>query len=125
MKLTDLQQAAISCLIHDYGESWRAALRSLWTRGADDRHSHGAALRQLRNQFGPEWLDAYRPGDTQVGWLQRSQMEAGTGAPGFRWVSCWKIVNENGIDMVQPYDRTKNLARETARRLHITLLEER
>jgi hypothetical protein len=39
-------------------------------------------------------------------------------------VRAYRIVDEDGRDMVQPYDRTKREARETAKALGIRLIEQ-
>lgn len=37
-------------------EKWKEALCAVWARGDDDRMPRGHLLRQVRNQFGPDWL---------------------------------------------------------------------
>lgn len=121
MKLTPDQLTELGHLQQRHGPSWRATLRGLWDSGKDEKHP---VVRQLRNDFGPDWLNAYRIGDTQVGWLAAAEMEVGTGAPGYRWAPCWKIVDTDGVDLVQPYSRTKAEVRRMAHELKITLIED-
>jgi hypothetical protein len=38
------------------GPLWKEKLSNLWWTGRDDRLQDGHLLRQIRNQFGPQWL---------------------------------------------------------------------
>lgn len=40
------------------------------------------------------------------------------------FVNAWRIVDENGRDMVQPWSNTKGEARRTAKALNIKLIED-
>jgi len=45
-----------------HGRTWKATLREAWFSGRypdEDRDDNGL-LQQLRNQFGPAWLNGYR-----------------------------------------------------------------
>lgn len=53
------QVRALRAFASKAGRNWKAALRLAWETGADTTHEGGALLRQLRNQFGPEWLATY------------------------------------------------------------------
>jgi len=44
------------CKRRDFAD-WREALQSAWYHGWDDREPDGAMLRQLRNNYGYEWLN--------------------------------------------------------------------
>jgi hypothetical protein len=53
----------------------------------------------------------------RIGWSKSKNRLTG-------WlVRAYRIVDEDGKDMVQPYDRTKRGARETAKVLGIRLIE--
>lgn len=72
-ELTDIQQEALSAFQKFRGSRWKAALRSCWMRADYPGMSpeHSAALQQLRNSFGPEWLNRYRassPGLADASW---------------------------------------------------------
>lgn len=41
----------------DRGLDWKAELASLWATGRDAGQRDGHLLRQIRNQFGPTWLN--------------------------------------------------------------------
>lgn len=58
----------------------------------------------------------------RVGYLERTLMEVPAGGS-YRWVNGWKIADANGVDMVQPYMRTKTEARSVAKDLGIELRE--
>lgn len=106
------------------GRRWKENLRWAWETGNYDVANVGvaSALQQLRNEYGPRWLIAYRPGDKQVGWLKPRHFEV-AGA-NYHWVHGWCIAHEDGTDMIQPYCRTKTEARQLARDLNITLIED-
>jgi hypothetical protein len=38
------------------GPDWKQKLMSLWQTGGDERLIGGHYLRQVRNQWGPQWL---------------------------------------------------------------------
>lgn len=44
-----------------HGRTWKSALSLHWMNGTDENEPLGAALRMMRNQFGPSWLHALRP----------------------------------------------------------------
>lgn len=126
MKLTPEQLEALQAWRSVYGRGWKAEVRLAWETGDYHQSRHASALQQLRNELGPRWLIAYSPGDTRAGWLQPTKVEIGAGARAlnFRWVSAWKIVDAEGIDMFQPYSRTKSEARCFCQNNGITLIEE-
>ena len=39
--------------------NWKDALCWAWAVGCDEKEPHGALLRQVRNEFGPDWLANY------------------------------------------------------------------
>lgn len=45
-----------------YGIAWKECLTDEWADGTDDKCHNGHLLRQIRNQFGPEWLQAFGTG---------------------------------------------------------------
>ena len=49
-----------------HGRQWKRQLLDDWLSGRDEREPQGPLLRQLRNRFGPRWLQAYaRKGASQ------------------------------------------------------------
>lgn len=55
------QLAAIDRFAADHGRFWKRELRNAWVTGRDLKHPDGALLRQVRNRFGPSWLETYKP----------------------------------------------------------------
>lgn len=57
------QIAAVKAFAELNGRTWKQALRYAWYSG-DYRYAYGkvdtALLQQLRNNFGPRWLNAFR-----------------------------------------------------------------
>lgn len=53
----------------------------------------------------------------RIGWSESRERITGW------FVRAYRIVDANGKDMVQPYDRTKSEARETAKALGIHLIK--
>jgi hypothetical protein len=43
-----------------HGRTWKAKLLALWANGRDDREPMGGVLRQIRNAFGPSWLETFK-----------------------------------------------------------------
>lgn len=43
-----------------HGRRWKDKLYSDWASGRDACRENGELLRQIRNQFGPLWLDTFR-----------------------------------------------------------------
>ena len=123
MKLTHHQLAALAEFQRRNGRGWKYKLRFCWESGLWAAAAQMAPLQQLRNQLGPVWLNAYKTGDEQVGWLHPAMYEAPNGAE-YGWRRGWKIAWPDGRDMIQPYCRTKTEARELARSLKITLIED-
>lgn len=56
----------------------------------------------------------------RIGYLKKDRMERYNSKRGW-FVNAWRIVDENGKDMVQPWPNTKGEARETAKQLGIEL----
>lgn len=56
----------------------------------------------------------------KIGYLKKDRMERYNMKRGW-FVNAWRIVDENGVDMVQPWPNTKSEARETAAQLGIEL----
>jgi hypothetical protein len=49
-----------------HGRQWKRQLLDDWLSGRDAREPQGPLLRQLRNRFGPRWLQTYaRTGASQ------------------------------------------------------------
>lgn len=55
-KLTVDQEAALQRFADRCGRPWKSVLSGMWANGKDSGCTDGALLRQVRNQFGPEWL---------------------------------------------------------------------
>jgi hypothetical protein len=60
--LTLQQQDALDAFRETKGRNWKVALRANWERASYPGVSvdHAAALQQIRNTLGPEWLTKYR-----------------------------------------------------------------
>lgn len=58
----------------------------------------------------------------KVGCLKKGRQERFNLTRGW-YTTAWRIVDENGHDMVQPWTRTKTEARALAKRLGINLIE--
>lgn len=56
----------------------------------------------------------------KTGYLKKDMMERYNSKRGW-FVNAWRIVDENGKDMVQPWPNTESEAREIAKRLGIEL----
>jgi hypothetical protein len=63
--VTDVPSPAQLEAIENYrlkhGANWKEKLSEAWASGRDEREPKAALLRQVRNTFGPEWLQAYQP----------------------------------------------------------------
>lgn len=52
------QLAALKRFAKSHGKGWKHRLKDVWfVRGAERGIPDAPLLRQIRNQFGPEWLD--------------------------------------------------------------------
>ena len=40
-----------------HGRAWKTALSDMWWTGEDAKQIGGHLLRQIRNNFGPQWLE--------------------------------------------------------------------
>ena len=60
-QLAALQRYADTC-----GRGWKRMLSTAWETGQDAREPDGPLLRQVRNEYGPQWLyskaNTIRPG---------------------------------------------------------------
>lgn len=50
------QMARIKAFASCAGVMWKEVLSSAWSNGTDTNYRDGHLLRQVRNEFGPEWL---------------------------------------------------------------------
>lgn len=77
--LTKPQQEALDAFREAKGRNWKAALRANWERARYPGVSadHAAALQQVRNTLGPEWLTKYRPEPTRIVSQDQMSWEAG------------------------------------------------
>ncbi len=55
-EINEEQLAAIQAFAKKYGEHWKEALNIQWCNGKDTNEPDGHLLRQIRNNFGPDWL---------------------------------------------------------------------
>ena len=53
---TPEQYLALARFHDKHGRNWKQKLNLAWSNGTDANEPDGALLRQVRNQFGPEWL---------------------------------------------------------------------
>lgn len=44
----------------EHGRTWKDTLRHMWMNGQDANQRDGGLLRQIRNNFGPTWLNNFR-----------------------------------------------------------------
>jgi hypothetical protein len=63
---TQEQLDALEVFRAENGPAWKVKLLDGWQRAKYPGH-----LQALRNQFGPAWLIAWKPGQTRVGWLRQ------------------------------------------------------
>lgn len=55
------QLDALDSFAENKGAQWKSKLRDAWMDGTDSSFKDGHLLRQVRNQFGPKWLETYQP----------------------------------------------------------------
>ena len=53
---TSAQLNALRGFAQRHGRTWKSKLNAAWASGRDERLPDAPLLRQLRNEFGPEWL---------------------------------------------------------------------
>lgn len=53
------QLEALKTYASKHGRSWKQELLNDWLSGKDAHHPNGHLLRQVRNQFGPTWLNKF------------------------------------------------------------------
>ena len=58
--MTDDQYAALRRYADRHGAKWKERLINAWWEGTDLSGDDGHLLRQIRNQFGPNWLKRFR-----------------------------------------------------------------
>lgn len=54
------QLAALAAYAEKHGRTWKHSLRLAWFNGTDANEPAGCFLRQVRNELGPRWLNAFR-----------------------------------------------------------------
>jgi hypothetical protein len=102
-----------------HGRNWRRLLDSCWMRASypvSTSAGDQVLLQQLRNDGGPTLAATFRPradGFRRVGYLKRDRQERFTLKRGW-FVNAWRIVNEAGSDLIQPWDTRKSEAKQTA-----------
>lgn len=79
--LTPEQLDALDAFRARNGRSWKEALRTSWERARYPHMApdHAAALQQIRNALGPEWLSKYRPRNIAVDGLDEAKNFSGDG----------------------------------------------
>ncbi len=117
MDITHINALNRFALQHQRG--WREELSRCWLRAGypsstcdDDK----ALLQQLRNNGGPTILAAFTPRETDyryVAYLKKDRKERLT-TRSARWVTAWRLVTADGIDIVLPWCDSKDEARSTA-----------
>jgi hypothetical protein len=58
-ELSTEQLVALLDYADRHGDRWKDHLSTAWMTGHDIKCPEGWALRQIRNQFGPEWLQSF------------------------------------------------------------------
>lgn len=53
------QDARLRAFAAEHGRGWKATLLDMWLTGRDASEVDGHLLRQIRNHFGPAWLDKW------------------------------------------------------------------
>jgi hypothetical protein len=53
------QLAALAKFEAKHGRQWKRILNNKWFEGTDCNEPDGHLLRQVRNQFGPQWLENF------------------------------------------------------------------
>jgi hypothetical protein len=123
MQPTPEQLAVLKRFQDHFGKNWKQAMRDAW-EGFIQAGSFQPEVQQLRNTFGPRWLNAYRIGDTKVGYLAKCRREEFKARRGWL-VNVWAILDDEDQDLYEPWCRTKGEARQVCRLLGVTLIEER
>lgn len=110
---TTEQLAALDEFRKTHGQRWKHILSKCWINSAYGPTTNSGLLQQLRNQFGPAWLVAYRRGDLQVGVLQSRNRTA------------QYVIADLAGNMLAAAEGvpSKKAARLVARSLKITLIE--
>ena len=63
-QLTEEQERALQDYKSTHGRYWKHNLKRDWLTGKDASRPNGHLLRQVRNQFGPKWLEGYEDDQT-------------------------------------------------------------
>lgn len=59
MRPNDEQLEALRYFSVLHGREWKHELLNQWRDGRDTCNRDGALLRQIRNRFGPQWLESF------------------------------------------------------------------
>ncbi len=54
------QLEAVEAFRNKHGHNWKDKLLAAWMNGSDANEPNGHLLRQVRNSFGPRWLNNAR-----------------------------------------------------------------
>lgn len=54
------QLAALTAFAVKHGRTWKSTLLAKWANGSDANEPNGGLLRQVRNAFGPSWLERFK-----------------------------------------------------------------
>lgn len=58
-KIPEDQEAALKAFAEKHGKDWKRKLLDAWYSGTDTAEPDGHLLRQIRNSYGPTWLQRY------------------------------------------------------------------
>ena len=126
--ITIQQVNALNKFAQMHGRGWREQVICHWVTGSRPRHlslDEAACLQQIRNQYGPDFLQHFKPhgGDyAGVVYLKKDRMERFNLKRGW-FVTAWRLVDAVGVDRVQPWASTKGEARAQAKALNLYLVE--
>ena len=59
MEISQIHLAALRYFAAQHGRFWKSRLRSMWWSGRDETLPNGALMRQIRNEYGPVWLESF------------------------------------------------------------------
>lgn len=119
--LTLDQLNALNRFAKTHGRLWRSALRAEWLadkRVPRDNMKDHALLRQLRNTQAPEFVRDFQPIDgdfTRIGKIVKDHQERFTLKRAW-YVNAWRVVDQTGRDILQPWFDSKGYASELAKK---------
>lgn len=63
---TTEQIKALNDFARENGRMWKVALRRAWQTGNYEGCQYAPVLQQIRNTFGPSWLQSYRASNNEL-----------------------------------------------------------